>query len=224
MIENRAWEDESEIAQGYLAAQKHLYTRNRRGEARRGLFETNLKQVEVVSQVRSSVDYSITDLDHYYEYFGGLSKAVQEVRGERPVMLYTDSSSSKIYTDEAGKAIQISVRTRLLNPEYINGLLAHGVHGAQHLADRVENLVGLSATTGRVESWVFSAVKETLLDDPGMLEKLKGNNIYAVADIMKRLFEANKRGYWEASEAEMESLRDMYLKIEGDVEEKTEGE
>jgi hypothetical protein len=33
-----------------------------------------------------------------------------------------------------------------------------------------------------------------------------------------------KRGYWEATEAEMESLRDMYLKIEGDVEEKTEGE
>jgi cobalamin biosynthesis Mg chelatase CobN len=28
------------------------------------------------------VDYSITDLDHYYEYFGGLSKAVGEVSGE----------------------------------------------------------------------------------------------------------------------------------------------
>ncbi len=222
MIENKAWTDESEIAQGYLSAQKHLYTRTRRGEARRELFESNLKQVEVVSQVRSSVDYSITDLDHYYEYFGGLSKAVQEVRGERPVMLYTDSSSSKIYTDEAGKAIQISVRTRLLNPEYINGLLAHRVHGAQHLADRVENLVGLSATTGRVESWIFSAVKETLLDDQEMLEKLKENNTYAVADIMQRLFEAEKRGYWEASEEELQSLREMYLEIEGEVEAKTE--
>jgi len=222
MIENKAWTDESEIAQGYLSAQKHLYTRTRRGQAQRTLFESNLKQVEVVSQVRSSVDYSITDLDHYYEYFGGLSKAVGEVRGEMPVMLYTDSSSSKIYTDEAGKAIQISVRTRLLNPEYINGLLAHGVHGAQHLADRVENLVGLSATTGRVEGWIFSAVKETLLDDREMFEKLKKNNIYAVGDIIQRLFEAHKRGYWEASDAELDTLRQMYLELEGDIEDKTD--
>ncbi|BBO82441.1 magnesium chelatase subunit H [Desulfosarcina ovata subsp. sediminis] len=222
MIENRAWTDESEIAEGYVSAQKHLYTRTRRGEAQRSLFESNLKQVEVVSQVRSSVDYSITDLDHYYEYFGGLSKAVGEVRGEMPVMLYTDSSSSKIYTDEAGKAVQISVRTRLLNPEYINGLLEHGVHGAQHLADRVENLVGLSATTGRVESWIFSAVKGTLLDDRKMFEKLSKNNIYAVGDIIQRLFEAQKRGYWDASEAELDSLRQMYLDLEGDMEERTD--
>lgn len=218
MIENKAWTDESEIAQGYLTAQKHLYSRKRRGESQRSLFESNLKKVEMVSQVRSSVDYSITDLDHYYEYFGGLAKSVEEVSGEKPVMLYTDSSSSKIYTDEAGKAIQISVRTRLLNPEHINALLEHKVHGAQHLADRVENLVGLSATTGRVESWIFSSVKETFLDDREMFEKLKENNIYAVHDILDRLFEANQRGYWDATKKELEELKQMYLELEGNIE------
>jgi cobaltochelatase CobN len=127
-----------------------------------------------------------------------------------------------IYTDEAGKVIQISVRTRLLNPEYINGLLAHGVHGAQHLADRVENLVGLSATTGRVESWIFSAVKKTLLDDRKMFEKIKANNIYAAGDIIQRLFEAHKRGYWDALDADLDTLRQMYLELEGDIEDKTD--
>ncbi len=222
LINNRAWEDESDLAQGFIGAQKHLYSRNRRGQAQRGLFESNLKQVELVSQVRSSVDYSIADLDHYYEYFGGLSRSVEEVTGRKPAMLYTDSSSSKIYTDEAGKAIQISVRTRLLNPEYINALLEHQVHGAQHLADRVENLIGLSATTGRVASWIFSSVKETLLDDREMLEKLKNNNAFALHSMVERLFEANNRGYWDAREEELADLRELYLDMEGEIEEKNE--
>jgi cobaltochelatase CobN len=168
------------------------------------------------------VDYSIADLDHYYEYFGGLSRSVEEVTGRNPAMLYTDSSSSKIYTDEAGKAIQISVRTRLLNPEYINALLEHQVHGAQHLADRVENLIGLSATTGRVASWIFSSVKETLLDDREMLEKLKNNNAFALHSMVERLFEANNRGYWDAREDELADLRELYLDMEGEIEEKNE--
>lgn len=222
LINNRAWEDESDLAQGFIGAQKHLYSRNRRGQAQRGLFESNLKQVDIVSQVRSSVDYSIADLDHYYEYFGGLSRSVEEVTGKKPTMLYTDSSSSTIYTDEAGKAIQISVRTRLLNPEYINALLEHQVHGAQHLADRVENLIGLSATTGRVASWIFSSVKETLLDDREMLEKLKKNNAFALHSIMERLFEANNRGYWDARNDELNDLRELYLAMEGEIEEKNE--
>jgi cobaltochelatase CobN len=218
MVENRAWKDEAEIAEGYLSAQKHVYTRERRGEAQRDLFESNLGKVDIVSQVRSSVDYSITDLDHYYEYFGGLAKSIETVKGAKPVMLFTDSSSSKIYTDEAKKAVEIGVRTRLLNPEYIDGLLKHKVHGVQHLAKRVENLIGLSATTGSVDSWIFSSVKETLLDNQEMYERLKKNNSFATHEIMERLLEANKRGYWDATEEELEELKIKYLEIEGDLE------
>ena len=222
LIENKSWKEEVEIANAYLTAQKHVYTRKRRGQAQKELFKSNLKKVDVVSQVRSSVDYSMTDLDHYYEYFGGLAKSIETVKGSKPVMLFTDSSSSTIYTDEAKKAIEIGVRSRLLNPEYINEMLKHKVHGAQHIGKRVENLIGLAATTGRVSNWIFSSVKETFIDNQEIYEKLKENNRFAASDIIERLFEACKRGYWDAKEKEIKELRDKYLQLEGELESDTD--
>ena len=222
MIEGMNWEDEVEIANAYLKAQKHVYTRSGRCDADESLFKKNLEVVDLVSQVRSSVDYSFMDLDHYYEYFGGLAKSVEEVKGKKPEMIVTDSSTNIIYTDEARKAIEIGVRTRLLNPEYIREMLKHRVHGAQQIAKRVENLIGLSATTGRVESWIFDEIKRTYFDDRNMFGKLKENNQFATADIIKRLLEAQKRGYWDAEEDEIKELQNIYLELEGSIEDLTE--
>jgi len=35
---------------------------------------------------------------------------------------------------------------------------------------------------------------------------------------MERLFEAEERGYWDATEDELEELRSAYLEAEGDIE------
>jgi len=218
MIESKNWNEEVEIAKAYLTAQKHVYTRSRRGEAQGNLFEYNLSKVDLVSQVRSSVDYAFSDLDHYYEFFGSLVKSVETLRGAKPAMLVTDSSTNIIYTDEAKKAIEIGVRTRLLNPKYIQEMLKHRVHGAQHISKRVENLIGLAATTGRVDNWIFDAVKRTYFDDQEIYNRLKKNNPFATAEIIMRLLEAKQRGYWEAEEEDIEELKEKYLALEGDLE------
>jgi cobaltochelatase CobN len=218
MIASGNWKDEAQLASAYMTSQKHIYTRSRRGEAHEGLFKQNLKSVDLVSQVRSSVDYTFMDLDHYYEFFGGLARSVEAVRGKKPDMLVTDSSSSKIFTDEAAKAIEIGARTRLLNPKYIEEMLKHKVHGAQQISQRVENLVGLAATTGQVETWIFSRIKQTYFDAPATYQKLQKNNLYATADMMKRMIEAWQRGYWEASEAEILELKEKYMALEGEIE------
>jgi cobaltochelatase CobN subunit (EC 6.6.1.2) len=174
--------------------------------------------VDLVSQVRSSADYAFSDLDHYYEFFGGPARSVETLRGAKPAMLVTDSSTNIIYTDEAKKAIEIGVRTRLLNPEYIEEMLKHSVHGAQHIGKRVENLIGLAATTGRVDNWIFDAVKQTYFGDQEIYNRLKKNNQFATADIIMRLLEAKRRGYWEAEEEDIEELKEKYLALEGDIE------
>jgi len=219
MIESANWKEEVEIANAFISARKHVYTRNRRGEAQKNLFEHNLRNIDLVSQVQSSADYSFSDLDHYYEYFGGLAKSVETVKGRKPVMLFTDSSTSTIYTDEAKKAIEVSVRTRLLNPMYIKEMLKHKVHGAQQIAKRIENLIGLAATTGRVDSWIFDEIKKTYLDNPKIFNKLKENNLFATTEIIKKLFEAEKRGYWKAQEEDIKDLTKKYLELEGNIEE-----
>ena len=98
-------------------------------------------------------------------------------------------------------------------------MLNHDYHGAQHIADRVENMVGLAATTNQVDNWIWSDIAERYIFDEKMRKRLEENNCQATAEIISRLFEAYKRGYWEATEEELGKLREAYLELEGTIEE-----
>ena len=219
LIETAAWESEDDIVSTFMASMNHLYCANIHGERQEQLYEARLSKVQLVSQVRDTHDYEIGDLDHYYEYFGGLTRTVEAVRGgEAPCQLITDTTKERVRTETVGAALERGVRTRLLNPKWIDHMLEHEVHGAQKVGERVENLIGMAATTHAVKDWVFSAVAERYLFDEAMRERMRDNNVYATEEIMRRLFEAQRRGYWNATDEEMEKLRDIYLELEGDIE------
>jgi len=182
----------------------------------------NLAKIDLVSQVRDSHDYEIVDLDHYFEFFGGLSKAVETVKGKKAAMMITDTTKEVIKTEDVGDVIVRGTRTRLLNPKWIDGMLEHAYHGAQQIADRVENMLGLAATTNAVPNWIWSSIAERFVFDEEMRRRLEENNKFAAMEIVERLFEAEKRGYWKATEEELEKMRIAYLEMEGGIEEALE--
>ena len=67
------------------------YSYRRKGLEGRDLLEKQYTGVQMISQVRNNVEYELTDLDHYYEFYGGLAKAVENEKGEKPVMLVADT-------------------------------------------------------------------------------------------------------------------------------------
>lgn len=219
LVETRNWTEEGQLADAYLQSMNHLYTKGIRARRMDQLFRRQLSRVEVISQVRCSHDYEITDLDHYYEYFGGLAKSVEVAGGKKPEMLYSDTTKEVIITEDVEAAIRRGVRTRLLNPKWIESLLAHEYHGVQHIADRVENVLGLAATTNRVDNWIWSKISERYIFDEDMRKRLEENNRWATAEIIGRLFEAHERGYWQATVEELDKLREVYLELEGSIEE-----
>ncbi len=218
LIETGAWKTEDDLVRTFTDSMNHLYADNIHGERQAEVYRSRLAATELVSQVRDTHDYEIADLDHYYEYFGGLSRTITAVRGEAPVQLITDTTGERLRTETVKESLEHGLRTRLLNPKWIDGMLEHEVHGAQQIGDRVQYLVGFAATTGAVDDWVFSAVADRFLNDPEMRDRLTANNPYAAAEIARRLSEAHRRGYWNADAAELERLRDAYLAIEGEVE------
>lgn len=203
----------------YIQSMSHLYAENVHASNSEDLYRTNLARVEMVSQVRDSNDREIIDLDHYFEYFGGLSSAIRIIKGEDPKMLISDTTGEVIQTEDVKDVIARGARTRLLNPKWIDGMLEHEFHGAQQVAERLENMLGLAATTHSVDNWIWSSLAERYMLDKEMRERLVKNNRFAAAEIADRLFEAEKRGYWKATEEEMELLRNAYLDIEGHIEE-----
>jgi len=133
-------------------------------------------------------------------------------------MLITDTTKEVVKTEDVGDVIARGVRTRLLNPKWIDEMLKHDIHGAQQIADRLENVLGLAATTNAVDSWIWSSIARRFVFDEDMRRRLIENNRFAAAEVMGRLFEAEERGYWDATEDELEDLRSAYLEAEGDIE------
>jgi len=93
-------------------------------------------------------------------------------------------------------------------------MLNHDFHGAQKVAQRVEYLLGLQATTGRVNNWLFEQAARTLLFNEAMRRKLAENNRYAALNLAERMLEAHDRGYWKATSEDLEDLRMMILEME----------
>lgn len=220
LIESGAWKNEAEIVDLFTASMGHLYSGTMHGERNLDAYRARLDKVDVVSQLRDSHEYEIMDLDHYYEFFGGLARTVESVRGRAPEMLITDTTKELIRTETIKESLNRGIRTRLLNPKWIDELLKHEFHGAQKISDRVEYLIGFSATTHAVDNWVYSAVTDRYVRDETMFKRMTDNNRFATEEVIKRLSEADRRGYWQATDEQRALLRNRYLQLEGDIEEK----
>ncbi|WP_077369016.1 magnesium chelatase subunit H [Anaerosalibacter sp. Marseille-P3206] len=220
IIETKNWTSEEQLGDKFIDSLKYVYSLNHSGKKVEGLLEDNLKTVDIVSQTRSNHEYEVTDLDHYYEFFGGLAKSIEMVKGKKAEIYISDTTGESIETETVDKSIERGVRTRLLNPKWIDAMLEHKYHGVQEIYDRFENIIGLSATTNKVDNWVFDSLQSTYVSDEELREKLKENNRWAYLSMMERLLEANQRGYWDATDKQLEELRKVYIEVEGSIEEK----
>jgi cobaltochelatase CobN len=139
---------------------------------------------------------------------------VKEKRGEYPDQWVVDTTEESLEVEDVEKVIDRATRTRTLNPKWIDGMLSHDFHGAQQVAQRVEYLLGLQATTGMVKEWLFDQAAQTLLFDEETKRRLVENNKYATLDLAERMLEAHERGYWQATAEELEKLKTMILNME----------
>ncbi|MEM4679786.1 MAG: magnesium chelatase subunit H [Thermofilaceae archaeon] len=214
LIESSQWRSETELISAYLESMKFAYSERRRSVEARDLLSSLLSNVDIVAQIRDSVDYEITDLDHYYEFLGGLAKAVEGESGRKPLVLVADTTREMVKVEDAASSIKRGVVTRIINPKWLDAMIAHGYNGVTKIADRVEYMLGLSATIGHVEDWMWNSVAENLVFNKERAKKMKSANIFAYRKIVRRLLEAAKRGYWRAEREVIERLEEEYLETE----------
>jgi cobaltochelatase CobN len=232
LIETSEWEKEDQIGDLHINKMAHVYGDVYHAYASETTFREVLDTVDVVSQVRNSEEYGVADLDHYYEFLGGLSKSVEVVQKSRPadkrkksgkpLILVADSTRDKIKTMDIKKTIDYEVRTKILNPEWMKGQMESGYRGVKNLGKRVEHLLGWQATAGSVDNWVWSDVAEKYMFDDAVRKQMMKENIWAVEGQLKRLMEAYQRGMWDATDEEIERLKQIYLEIESEIEEQEE--
>ncbi|MCS6887652.1 magnesium chelatase subunit H [Chloroflexus sp.] len=222
LVESSTWEEDGQLAEAFITRKSFAFQPGGEWSEARAVMEKALATVSVTFQNVDSVENGISDIDHYYEYLGGLTKSVEKTRGARPTALMGEVA--ELVTPGASRVrsleqmVRIESRAKLLNPKWYEGMLKHGYEGVHEIEIRVSNTYGWSATAQAVEGWVYQGVAETYLLDPEMRERLASLNPHATAGIAGRLLEAHNRGFWQADEATLEQLREIYADLEDRLE------
>ncbi len=209
LIETGAWVSQEELARTYLEDMGYIYTEKLHGVKDTEHVELLLSSAELAAQVRYSTEYDVVDLDHYYEFLGGLKTAAEKARGENIDAYWADTSSHRLRVTTLQEAIAYSSHTRILNPKWIEAMLRHGYDGVREVANRVTNLLGLAATTKSVPENIWHSIVNEYLGNKQRLRKMMQENPYAVRKMAEKLQEAALRGYWSPSEEEMKIISEI---------------
>ncbi|HSB08123.1 MAG TPA: cobaltochelatase subunit CobN [Blastocatellia bacterium] len=223
MVLDSQWENSGELGELFVTRKCFAYGRDSHGnsfdgrEARK-LLERALSRVDVTYQNIDTTEVGITDVDHYFEYLGGVSKAVEKLGGGRPSIYLSDSTSpgSKIRTLE--ETVRLETRTKTLNPKWFEGMLRHGFSGVAEIEHHITNTFGWSATADAVDDWVYDEVAATYVLDGQMLDRLRSLNPHSARTLVERLLEASGRGFWSAEHTVLERLKEIAASLEDKLE------
>jgi magnesium chelatase subunit H len=219
MVMESQWETGDTLGDLFVTRKCFAYTRDSKGRTIEGrearhLMDHALSRVEATYQNIDSFEVGITDVDHYFEYLGGISKAVEKRAQARPAIYLSDSLSPQTKIRSLEETIRLETRAKTLNPKWYEGMLKHGFRGVAEIENHVLNTFGWSATADAVDPWIYTDIARTFLLDAEMFRRLQGLNPHSVRSLTRRLLEAHDRGYWNPDEEILERLRDMIDDLE----------
>ncbi len=203
-----SWTKPADLASVYMERMGYPPGPNGEGRDARRVLQGMLRRTVVTLQNVDSTEVSLADIDHYFEHLGGLNAAVAAARGSAPAAWVVDGTAAgQARVRGLREALRLEVRTRLLNPRWYEGMLAHGYQGVNEVAVRLENTYGWLATTGEVDGWALDMVADTFLLDPAMRRRLADLNPRAAGRMAARLTEAAGRGLWVTSAQRLAALQ-----------------
>ena len=174
--------------------------------------------MEHVFQAIDSVEYGLTDMQHYYGHSGAVQLAASYESGRTVQLSYAETYTGKTTITSAKQMITIEARTKILNPRWFEPLLAQGYAGATEIANRFTNVMGWSAVGDSVENWVYDGMSDTFIMDEDVRRRFMTANPHAAKAAVQRLLEANSRGLWQSDDATIARLQEIYADIEDRIE------
>ena len=217
-VEASAWEDKDDLRDVYVDWGGYAYGAGVYGQPAHRSFAFNLGKVEVSFNKLESDEHDLLGCCCYFGYQGGMAAAASAISGREVRNYWGDTRDpDRPSVRDMREEIERVVRTRLLNPKWLEGMRRHGYKGAGDISSRVVHLYGWDATAGVVEDWIYDEIHRRIV--MGMREWFMEHNPYALEEIVRRLLEAYRRGMWDADEETIEQLKEVYMELEGLFEE-----
>lgn len=197
MIDEKLWANKADLADSYLEWGSYAYGKNSDGKHARGALEARLSHVDAVVQNQDNREHDILDSDDYYQFEGGAAAAVSTLQGrDRPIYHNDHSRPERPVIRTLDEEIGRVMRSRVVNPKWIDGVKRHGYKGAFEMAATLDYLFAFAATTGAVKNHHFDMAEAAFIEDDDTRSFIERHNPSALREMAERLQEAINRGMW----------------------------
>ena len=210
------WENDAIVAeQGFIGMQSYGYSSELWGNGMQNTYREHLKSVDATVHTISSNLYGTMDNDDMFQYLGGLSMAVRTASGRDPeVFVSMQRTLAKGHVEPLSVTLGREMRSRYLNPKWIEGMQKENYAGAREIAEFMENMWGWQVTTpASVDKSLWQQSYAVYVEDKyGMDLKAFFNkeNPWAYQSMTARMLEVVRKGYWQADEKTTRKLAAEY--------------
>lgn len=216
-----AWKEEQDLADIFTYWNGFAYGRGVFGKEAYAQLQSSLKTVDITYNKVVTDESDLFGCCCYFGTHGGMTAAARAASGKDVKTYYGDTREpEQVEVRTLADEVRRVVRTKLLNPKWIEGQKRHGYKGAGDISKRVGRVYGWEATTREVDDWIFDDIARTFIMDEENRKFFQEHNPWAMEEIARRLLEAEARGLWNADQEVLASLKEYYLEVEGWIEDR----
>ncbi|HET9049152.1 MAG TPA: cobaltochelatase subunit CobN [Chiayiivirga sp.] len=219
-------EGDQKLAALYLEKMQYAYGPDMKLWGERGvagkqdvnLYASQLKGTDGAVLSRTSNTYGMLTTDDPFQYLGGIGLAVRSLDGAPPKLYISNLRGGGAgRVDSAAGFLAKELSTREFHPGYIKALMDEGYSGTLSVLESTNNLWGWTSVAREVvrdDQWeemvnVYVRDKYKL----GIKDWFEQNNPHAQAQIIERMLEAARKGYWQTNAATIKELKTRYQEL-----------
>ena len=219
VLDGKNWQSEDDLANVYVRWGGHVFGGGNRGVFKPELFKKRLSSLDLTIKNEENHESNILSSDDYNAFHGGMIAAVKSLGGKTPVSYVGDSTNrSQVGVRTVQEEMKRVFRSESMNPKFIEGLMKHGYKGATDLANRLSISFQWDATSGVMDDWMYEQYAKKYALDPEMQKWMKKVNPWALQNMAETLLEADQRKMWNAGDEMKQELQELYLSVEGELE------
>jgi cobaltochelatase CobN len=197
LIDSGKWETKANLAEAFLNWGQYAYGAHAAGTPERDRFVARLSNVDAIVHNQDNREHDLLDSDDYYQFEGGLAVTAETLTGRQPAAYHNDHSRpERPVARTLEEEISRVVRSRVVNPKWIDGVKRHGYKGAFEIIATVDYMFAFAATTGAVKTHHFDLAFEAFVEDDATRDFIRANNRFGYDELIAKFNEARRRGFW----------------------------
>ena len=190
------WMSQEDLARQFIVNAGHSVDREGDTSPAIDAFEMRIATADAHVHVRDMAEVDVLTGPAFTDFEGGFAAANRALGGKASLLHLDASRPESLRARPLAEEIARTLRMRLANPQWLTGQMRHGHRGAAEIAEGIDNLYALAATSGLVSDAQFDLAFDATIGDEAVRDFMQRVNPYALAAVAHAFSEAQRRTLW----------------------------